>query len=115
MDTSELRSSLDVALAGPTIALAPTGHDPVPFLEKLRAEIRAASCEPFWAEATVMAPGFPFAAVGTKIGGFCVARAAGYWLVYDPHRQTYYAFWGDSTESLGARGVFGDPIYCWWA
>jgi hypothetical protein len=113
MEATALRAHLEAALIGPTLARAPSGEDSAAYLEGLRADIRAAACDPEWIEATVMPPAFPFAAVGERIAGFCVAHASGYWLVYEPQRQTYLCFWGSSTASLGARGIFGDPVYCW--
>jgi hypothetical protein len=115
MDATALRAHLEAALDGPTLARAPSGEDSAAYLDGLRADIRAAACEPEWIEATVMAPAFPFAAVGDRIAGYCVAHAGGYWLVFEPKRQTYLCFWGTSTASLGARGIFGDPLYCWWS
>ena len=114
MTDSELKADLIAALNGPTIAYVSKDVDEMKHLDRLRADIRQAMCEPFWLTATVQEPGFPFATVGETISGYCLAkRDSGYWLVFDPSRATYYAFWGQQEDNLGAHGVYGDPVYCW--
>lgn len=100
-------------IAEPTTAYVNRGVDEDIYIEGLRQSVREAMCEPYPLEATVLEPAFPFAAIGDTLKGYCVAKRSGYWLVRDPLRRTYYAFWGTVEDRLGAHGVFGDPLYCW--
>jgi hypothetical protein len=100
-------------MAGPSVAYVHRGVDERSYLDGLRAAIRMAICEPYRLQARVIEPAFPFARPGEVLSGYCVAKRDGYWLVFDPSRETYYAFWGTSEDNLGAHGVFGDPLYCW--
>ena len=109
----ELSLQLLQDILKPTTAYTNRGIDEETYIEGLRESIRAAMCEPYPLAAIVREPAFPFAAIGETLEGFCVAKRDGYWLVRDPQRGTYYAFWGTAENSLGARGVFGDPVYCW--
>src|SRR5689334_4510564 len=72
---------------------------------QVEAAIRSHLCTPFQVMGKVMPPGFPFAEVGQSLSGFCIARSAGYWLVYQPEEQRFLCFWVASPESLGAHGV----------
>jgi hypothetical protein len=83
------------------------------YLAGLAEDIQANVCEPFELHAIVMAPGFPDFSDGEEIAGLCVASSQGRWLVYRPEDDLFYAFWGKNKEKLGARGVFGSPLYCW--
>jgi hypothetical protein len=87
--------------------------DPVVYFSELAEDIKRNACEPFQLSATAVAPGFPHISDGVRISGFCVAKSDGYWLVYRPEDDTFYAFWGLDIENLGAPGIFGPPLYCW--
>lgn len=89
------------------------GVDCTSYFRDLAEEVRINKCEPFGITATVMPPGFIGFQVGTKIDGFCVAKRAGYWLVYRPEDDLFYAFWGTNKDDLGAHGIYGSPLYCW--
>jgi hypothetical protein len=89
------------------------GVDEREYLDALMADIRENLCEPYWVQATVMAPGFPDKQLGDTVEGWCVAAREGYWLVYSPEDERFYAFWGTDRDHLGAHGVFGSPMYCW--
>lgn len=79
----------------------------------VEADLRAHICEPFALHAEVMSPGFPFATVGSRLSGLCVAHRHGYWLVYQPEEDRFMCFWGECAANLGAHGVYGNPLYCW--
>ena len=79
----------------------------------VESDIRANLCEPFLVSAQVMPPGYPFAAIGSAISGYCIAHNAGYWLIYQPEAQRFLCFWGEAVRNLGAHGVYGNPLYCW--
>lgn len=82
--------------------------------ESIEADIRAHLCEPFYVSAQVEEPGFPFAAVGTRLQATCFAHSeAGHWLVYQPEASRFLCFWGSEPSRLGAHGVYGNPLYCW--
>ena len=83
------------------------------YLADLAENIRQHRCEPFPISATVTPPGFPDVEDGSVISGLCVARNAGYWLVYQPEQDRFYCFWGTKLEALSAPGIFGSPLYCW--
>ena len=91
----------------------PPGEDEATYFADLAQDIRDNMCEPFEVSAVVMPPGFPNVAVGSFISGECVARRDGYWLVYSPEIDTFFCLWGEDEEHLGARGIFGSPLYCW--
>ena len=83
-------------------------------LANLESDLRSHFCEPFSVKARVEPPGFPFAAVGEELEGFCIAhRSSGYWLVYQPEESRFLAFWGTEKANLGAHGIYGSPLYCW--
>jgi hypothetical protein len=90
------------------------GIDASRYYADLAADIRRNRHEPFSVSAVVMPPGFSGANIGDLITGQCVAHSAvGYWLVYQPEQDTFYCFWGTDQSNLGARGVSGEPMYCW--
>lgn len=70
----------------------PPGVDEATYFSRLAQNIRNHICEPFEVSATVTPPGFPDIAMGSSISGECVARHAGYWLVYSPQKDTFFAF-----------------------
>ena len=84
------------------------------YLARLEANVREHLCEPYEVSASVEAPGFPFAEVGQRLVGTCIAEhPQGYWLVYQETERRFLCFWGKDREDLGAFGVFGSPLYCW--
>jgi hypothetical protein len=87
--------------------------DEATYLSELAQDIRNNMCKPFEVSAIVMPPGFPDVAVGSTISGQCVAQRDGYWLVYSPQEDIFFCFWGEDEKHLGARGIFGSPLYCW--
>ena len=89
------------------------GWDREEYLQGLEHGLREAMCEPFNISAIVAEPGFPEAAVGTAIHGTCIARAGGYWLVYQEEADRFLCFWGETPELLSAPGIFGSPLGCW--
>ena len=107
-------TKLEAALTDTSDVFVNAGIDAQTYLSGLASDIRAHTCAPFPLAATVMPPGFPDAAVGTTISGQCIAyKSSGYWLVYQPHQDRFYCFWGTDRANLGAHGVFGSPLYCW--
>jgi hypothetical protein len=110
LDRDGARRLLDAAIdaEGEGICVPPNA-DPT----KTRADIVANLCEPREVEAIVVEPGMPFADVGAKIKGICIAHASGYWLVYQPAEERFLCFWGKDESNLGAHGVYGNPLYCW--
>jgi len=104
---------LEVALSDPTGVYIGSGVDAETYLAGLASDIRAHVCDPFPLSATIMAPGFPDAQLGSEISGICVAHRAGYWLVYQAEQDRFCCFWGETGSNLGAHGVFGQPLYCW--
>ena len=91
----------------------PPGVDEATYFSELAQDIRNNMHEPFEVSAIVMPPGFPDIATGSTISGQCVAQHDGYWLVYSPEEDTFFCFWGEDEKHLGARGIFGSPLYCW--
>ncbi|HEX7326241.1 MAG TPA: hypothetical protein VF292_12960 [Rhodanobacteraceae bacterium] len=107
-------AKLEVALADTADVHVDAGVDAGTYFRQLADDIRAHVCEPFEVTASVEPPGFPDAAVGATISGWCVAHnRSGVWLVYQPAQDRFYGFWGASAAHLGARGVYGSPLYCW--
>lgn len=104
---------LESRLADGTGVYVPDAMDPVVYFSELAEDIKRNACEPFQLSATAMAPGFPHVSDGERISGFCAAKSDGYWLVYRPQDDMFYAFWGLDKENLGAPGIFGPPLYCW--
>ena len=90
------------------------GVDEKLYLASLEANLREHLCEPYEVSAEVEAPGFPFAEIGQRIVGTCIAEhPQGYWLVYQESERRFLCFWGKDKKELGAFGVFGSPLYCW--
>ena len=106
-------AKLKAALSDTSGVYINAGVDAQSYLSGLASDILANLCTPFSLSATVMAPGFPDAAIGSTITGQCLAHKMGYWLVYQPEQDQFYCFWGTDPASLGAHGVFGSPLYCW--
>lgn len=106
---------LEVDLLDTSGNIVPKDEDEVAFYEGLRASLRESATEPEWISATVVEPGFQHLEIGSKISGHLLARANGYWLVFDPIDSAYYCFWGTTRDKLGAHGISGNPLYCWWA
>ena len=104
---------LEAALSDSAGVYVNAGVVAVKHYAELAADIRGNMHEPFSVSAVVMPPGFPDYALGDVISGQCVAHSDGYWLVYQPEQDRFYCFWGESPSNLGARGVFGSPLYCW--
>ena len=92
----------------------PKEEDEVTYFERLRTIIRQHATEPDWITATVVEPGFLHRELGSKISGFLLAMNEGYWLVFEPDEREYYCFLGVDRNNLGAHGVCGNPLYCWW-
>lgn len=113
MENQILREKVESAILEASDVYIPPGEDREKFLAGIAADIRNHWCAPFEVEAIVEQPGFPDIHVGNKIRAICVAHRDGYWLVYDPSRERFYCFWGESPELLGAHGVVGSPLYCW--
>lgn len=101
----DLRAATDVHV--------PPGVDEHAYLAELAADIRSCRCKPHAVSALVMGPGLPGKNIGDVVTGVCVARQAGYWLIYDAENDAFLAFWGESADRLGAHGVFGSALYCW--
>ncbi|MDQ0607386.1 hypothetical protein QFZ83_001557 [Variovorax sp. W1I1] len=106
--------SLEAALADTSGIIVPQGEDEATYFEKLRSSIRAHATAAEKVYAIVVAPGFSHRELGTRITGYLLARSEGYWLVFEPDEGQYYCFWGSDADSLGAYGVSGNPLYCWW-
>lgn len=106
---------LEEAISDTTDVYVPKGVDRGVYLSEVAADIRRNICRPFEVSAEVMPPGIPSEILGSKISGLCIAKRDGYWLVYRPEQDTFYCFWGETPDALGAHGVFGSPVYCWTA
>lgn len=108
---------LEIAMKGDPPVIVPKGRDEQEYFEGLRASIRECATPAVQVTATVMEPGFESKELGTTITGYLLAKnlgQIGYWLVYQPDEDEYYCFWGSDESKLGAYGVAGNPIYCWW-
>lgn len=106
-------AKLEASLSDTSDVYIGQGVDAESYIAGLINDIRAHICEPFPVTATVTEPGFPDATPGSTLTGLCVARHAGYWLVYSIEQDRFYCFWGEDLNSLGAHGVFGSPLSCW--
>jgi hypothetical protein len=104
---------LEAALSDVSGVYVDASEDAEIYFFNLANDIRRHVCEPFQVSAVVAPPGFPDAKDGSVISGLCVARNAGYWLVYQPEQDRFCCFWGTSQEALSAPGIFGSPLYCW--
>ena len=112
---SELRSILRQALSQSADVVTAHVPDADSYIANARASLLAAECEPFEVSAVVMPPAFPDHPEGDTVDGYCLARRAGYWLVYSPGERRFYCFWGSEATNLGAHGVYGSPLACWLA
>lgn len=106
-------------MVGDPPVIVPRGHDAPAYFEQLRANIRECATEAQRVSAVVVEPGFKHRPLGSIITGYLLASSAkegqvGYWLVYEEDEDEYYCFWGPDISSLGAYGIVGNPIYCWW-
>lgn len=108
-----MTETLRLRLSDGTGVYVNDGVDETTYFADLAESIRENECDPYLISAVVTAPGFPHLSVGEQIDGYCLARSNGYWLVYRPQDDLFYAFWGKSEDSLGAPGVSGSPLYCW--
>jgi hypothetical protein len=115
LSDSDPRAKLHAALAEESDVF--TGHisDPAKYIANARERLIESECEPYFVSALVMPPAFPDHAEGETIGGYCVAKREGYWLVYSPEEDRFYCFWGTHERSLGAHGIYGSPLSCWLA
>lgn len=111
---TDLRQRLESALADTSGIIVPKGRREEEYFEGLRQSIKNSLAEPEWVTATVEEPGFAHRNLGDKVTGILLAASEGYWLVFEPNEEQYYCFWGKSKEDLGAFGVCGNPLYCWW-
>jgi hypothetical protein len=113
--TNALAAKLDSALSETSDVYVNAGVDEADYFESLRRNIKEHQCAPYLVSATVMPPGFPDIEPEAKISGYCLAKdeETGHWLVYSPKNDTFYCFWGDTENNLGAHGVLGSPLYCW--
>ncbi len=114
LDTSAFHSRLEAAMADTSGIIVPAGHVEASYFDSLRESIRKSLCEPFIATATVEEPGFPGMEIGQKISAYVFATSDGYYLAYEPAQDQFYCFWGTAPDNLGAHGVSGNPLYCWW-
>lgn len=122
MENSQLNpywSTPEVAMKGNPLGIVPEGRDEQEYFEELRARIRECATPTIQLSARVMAPGFQDRETGSRITGHLLAKSVEegqveYWLVYQPGEDEYYRFWGPNERQLGAYGVAGNPIYCWW-
>ncbi|MGP8441358.1 hypothetical protein ACT2E5_04325 [Burkholderia vietnamiensis] len=105
---------LEIDLGDTSGIIVPNGRNEAEYFEGLRASIRRHATAAEWVSATVVAPGFKHRELGSKVAGYLLARDAGYWLVFEPEEGEYYCFWGTDPDDLGAYGVCGNPLYCWW-
>ena len=105
---------LENDLADMSGVIVPKGRVEAEYFEELRSSVRACAASPEWLSATVEEPGFLNREVGSVVSGHLLAMSDGYWLVYEPTEKQYYCFWGTDRANLGAFGVSGNPLYCWW-
>lgn len=94
--------------------IVPKGEDEEAYFERLRENIRSHATEPLLISAKVVEPGFKHRALGSVVTGYLLAQTQGYWLIVEPDEGQYYCFWGTESDNLGAYGVCGNPLYCWW-
>jgi hypothetical protein len=106
-------AKLEAALGDTSDVYIGKDVDEKTYIKDLTDSIHTSTCAPFPVTATVMPPGFPDTAIGSTVSGFCLAKQAGYWLVYQPAEDRFLCFWGDDQNHLGAHGVVGSPLYCW--
>ncbi len=114
-DVNPYWKQLEVDLYDESGIIVPKGEEETVYFERLRSSIREHATSPEWISATVVEPGFSHRELGSKVSGHLLAKSEGYWLVFDPEEREYYCFWGNDSNNLGAHGVCGNPLYCWWA
>ena len=114
MQSNPYWSQLEVDLTDTSGIIVPKGEDRAVYCERLRDSIRQHATTPDRISATVVEPGFRHRELGSQISGVLLAMTAGYWLVFEPEEREYYCFWGVDRSNLGAHGVCGNPLYCWW-
>lgn len=110
---------LEQAMTDDPPVIVPRGRDAQAYFEELRLSIRECATEAIRVTAVVVEPGFKNKALGSTITAHLLASSGqagqvGYWLVYEENEDEYYCFWGPDVDNLGAHGVAGNPIYCWW-
>lgn len=110
---------LELAMLDTPPVIVPKGVEDEAYFDMLRASIREHAAPAELVSAKVKEPGFKHRPLESTVTGYLLAKnvasgAVGYWLVYVPQENEYYCFWGPDKESLGAYGVCGNPIYCWW-
>lgn len=107
-------AQLEIDLADTSGIIVPNGQDEEAYFESLRSDVRSHATMADWVSATVVEPGFRHREVGSRIAGYLLSKSEGYWLVFEPEEGQYYCFWGTDPDELGAYGVCGNPLYCWW-
>ncbi|GAA5185383.1 hypothetical protein GCM10025771_41190 [Niveibacterium umoris] len=105
---------LEIDLTDVSGVIVPKGNDEAEYFESLRASIRENAKPAEVISAIVEEPGFLNRALGSTVTGYLLASSDGYWLVFEPNEKQYYCFWGSDRDKLGAFGVCGTPLYCWW-
>lgn len=105
---------LEIDLADTSGIIVPKGRVEAEYFEELRASVRKYAAAVEWVSAKVEEPGFSNKELGSTVAGHLLATTRGYWLIYEPNERTYYCFWGTDRSQLGAYGVCGNPLYCWW-
>jgi hypothetical protein len=115
MSGAEAMERLKSLLGNDSGVYVPPAVDRAEYVQTVGKDILSHLCEPFAVSATVVAPGFPDEKPGSLISGLCIARTAGYWLVYQSSKDRFLCFWGTNEDSLSAPGIFGSPVYCWTA
>ncbi|MGO4392496.1 hypothetical protein AB4Z46_14210 [Variovorax sp. M-6] len=116
-DANPYWAILEAAFSDTSEIIVPEGTDEAAYFERLRSRIREhATCAEL-VSASVRKPGFPHRGLGSTVFGYTVARSNldGYWLVFQPDEGRFYCFSGTDRDNLGAFGVCGSPLYCWWA
>lgn len=108
-------TQLEIDLADTSGIIVPKGEDEAAYFDEIRSDIKMHATTADLVAATVVEPGFKNRDIGSKISGYLLARNDGYWLIYVPEENEYYCFWGTASDNLGAHGVYGNPLYCWWA
>jgi hypothetical protein len=107
-------SQLEIDLQDTSGIIVPKGQDEIAYFESLRSHIRENAASADRISATVEEPGFKDRALGSEVTGYLLARSGYHWLVFEPEEKLYYCFWGTDSKNLGAFGVSGNPLYCWW-
>lgn len=105
---------LETDLADTSGIIVPKERVDTEYFESLRASIRENARPVELLSASVEEPGFRHRALGSTVSGYLLASTGWYWLVFEPQEKQYYCFWGSDRNNLGAFGVCGNPLYCWW-